>query len=50
MRQEKTDSRLQVQYSLAQGLYWGAGCALTGFTAVFLQSRGLGNTEIGLTA
>lgn len=40
---------LQTRYSIAQGLYWAAGCALFGFVAVFLKEKGLGNTEIGLT-
>ncbi|HAJ15411.1 MAG TPA: MFS transporter, partial [Erysipelotrichaceae bacterium] len=29
-------------------LYWLTTCALTGYIAVFLQWKGLSNTEIGI--
>ena len=40
--------RLQMKYNLVQMLYWVATCSLTGYIAVFLQWKGLSNTEIGI--
>ncbi|MGM9960209.1 MAG: MFS transporter [Allobaculum sp.] len=38
---------LQLKYNLLQALYWTASCALCGFIAIFLQAKGLTNTQIG---
>lgn len=38
-----------VGFSAIMGSYVSAGSVLFGFTAVFLQSRNLSNTQIGLT-
>ena len=37
------------RYTLLQCFYWIAGCALMGFAAVFLKSKGLSNTLVGLS-
>lgn len=42
--------KLQIQYCLAQALFWITSCALMAFIAIFLEFKGLGNTEIGLAA
>ena len=39
---------LQMKYNWVQMLYWIATCSLTGYIAVFLQWKGLSNTEIGI--
>lgn len=39
---------LQIKYNFVQMLYWIATCALTGYIAVFLQWKGLTNSEIGI--
>ena len=39
---------LQMKYNLVQMLYWVAAGSLTGYIAVFLQWKGLSNTEIGI--
>ena len=39
---------LQMKYNLVQMLYWVATCSLTGYIAVFLQWKGLTNSEIGI--
>ncbi len=41
-------NQLQMKYNLAHILYWIVYCAECGFTAIFLQSKGMTNTEIGL--
>lgn len=46
-KDNKKFSHLQLKYNLIQALYWGASCALIGFIAIFLQSKGLTNTQIG---
>ena len=37
------------RYTMLQCFYWIAGCALMGFAAVFLRSKGLSNTLVGLS-
>ena len=39
---------LQMKYNLVQMLYWVATCSLTGYIAVFLQWKGLSNTELSI--
>ena len=40
--------RLQLRYNLLHILYWMASCCVCGYIAVFLQYRGMSNTEIGI--
>lgn len=46
-KENKKFSHLQMKYNLIQALYWGTSCALLGFIAIFLQAKGLTNTQIG---
>lgn len=39
---------LQMKYNLLHILYWITSCTIYGYTAVFLQYKGLSNTEIGI--
>lgn len=40
--------KLQTNYNLLQILYWISICANQGYVAIYLQNKGLQNTEIGL--
>lgn len=42
------EHKIQIQYSLAQFLYWVCSCLACGFAANFLQYKGLSNTMVGL--
>lgn len=39
---------IQFRYTLLQILYWLSSCALQGYVAILLLSKGLSNTEIGI--
>ncbi len=39
---------LQRKYNFIQILFWLVSCAVCGYIAIFLQSKGLSNTEIGI--
>ena len=39
---------LQLRYNLLQIFYWLTSCTIYGYTAVFLQYKGLNNTQIGI--
>lgn len=41
-------NRLQMKYNFAHILYWILCCSESGFTAIFLKSKGMTNTQIGL--
>jgi len=43
-----TMDKLQTKYNLLHILYWITSCAIYGYVAVFLQYKGLTNTEIGI--
>lgn len=38
---------LQLKYNLLQASFWAASCAICAFIAIFLQAKGLSNTQIG---
>lgn len=40
--------RLQTKYNCIQFLYWITNCTIFGYVAIFLQYKGLSNTEIGI--
>ena len=40
--------QLKTRYNLLHLFYWLAYCCINGFIAIFLQYRGLSNTEIGI--
>lgn len=40
--------KLQLKYNMLHGLYWIIFCCCNGYAAVFLQYKGLTNTQIGL--
>ena len=40
--------KLQMKYNLLHILYWITSCTIYGYVAVFLQYKGLSNTEIGI--
>jgi len=40
--------KLQANYNLLQMLYWISACANQGYVAIYLQNKGLLNTEVGL--
>ncbi len=39
---------IEIHYAIAQFLYWAAACCLQGFTAVFLASRGMSDSMVGV--
>ena len=39
---------LQLKYNSIQFLYWITNCTIFGYVAIFLQYKGLTNTEIGI--
>ena len=39
---------LQMKYNSIQFLYWITNCTIFGYVAIFLQYKGLTNTEIGI--
>ena len=39
---------IQLRYTFLQIFYWLSSCALQGYTAILLLSKGLSNTEIGI--
>ena len=41
--------RIDWNFAGCESTFWISYCALSGFTAVYLGSKGLSNTEIGLT-
>jgi len=43
------EKNLQLKYTVLWGLYWFAGCIITGFPAIFLRYKGLSSTMIGIT-
>ena len=42
--------KLQMKYNLLHILYWMATCCIYGYVAVFLQYKGMSNTEIGIVS
>lgn len=46
-KENRKFSHLQLKYNWIQALYFGTSCALIGFVAIFLQAKGLTNTQIG---
>ena len=40
-------NHLQLKYNLVQIAFWAASCAICAFIAIFLQAKGLTNTQIG---
>ena len=40
--------RINIQYALVQGFYWVGYCGIFTYTAVYLQSRGYSNAQLGL--
>lgn len=40
--------KLQLKYNILHGLYWIVFCCCNGYATVFLQYKGLTNTQIGL--
>lgn len=46
IREEKYVTK--AKYNFLHLFYWFTGCCINGFIAVFLQSKGLSNTEIGI--
>jgi len=42
-------NKLQIKYNMLHFLYWFTTCSINGFTAIFLRTKGLNNSEIGLT-
>lgn len=40
--------KLQMKYNFLHILYWVTSCTIYGYVAVFLQYKGLSNTEIGI--
>lgn len=42
--------KLQMKYNLLHVLYWMATCCIYGYVAVFLQYKGMTNTEIGIVS
>lgn len=41
-------NKLQMKYNFLHILYWMASCCICGYVAVFLQYKGMSNTEIGI--
>ncbi len=39
---------IQLKYNMIQILFWLVSCAACGYIAIFLQAKGLSNTEIGI--
>ncbi|MCF0114847.1 MAG: MFS transporter, partial [Erysipelotrichaceae bacterium] len=39
---------LQIKYSLLHFMFFISYCAVVGYTAIFLQSKGMSNSEIGI--
>ena len=44
----KSMKHLQMKYNGIQFLYWITNCTIFGYVAIFLQYKGLTNTEIGI--
>ena len=44
----KNVNKLQIKYNMIHFLYWFTTCSINGFTAIFLRTKGLSNTDIGL--
>lgn len=42
------DTKVQIQYTLVQGIYWIFAAASTGFMTPILQGKGFADTEIGI--
>ena len=45
---DKTLRRINIQYAMVQGFYWIGYCGIFTYTAVYLQSRGYSNAQLGL--
>lgn len=43
-------NKLQLKYNFLQILYWIGSCCICGYIAVFLQFKGMSNTEIGIVS
>ena len=43
----KIEHRIEWNYAGAQSSFWIGHCALTGYTAVLLSSRGFNNVQVG---
>lgn len=48
MKSSNKYKNTQVLYTLLQGMYWASYCTLVSFCAVYLQYRGLSNTDVGI--
>lgn len=46
---KKTVTRINLEYSLLQFLYWAAVCAANGFASIYLLDKGFSNSQIGIT-
>ena len=46
----KIEHRIEWNYAGAQSSFWIGHCALTGYTAVLLSSRGFNNVQVGFTS
>lgn len=49
LQPERQRNTLQLKYCLLHFLFWFTTCSINGFTLAFLQTKGLSNTEIGIT-
>lgn len=45
---ERIDKKVQVQYTLVQGVYWIFAAASTGFMTPILQGKGFSDVEVGI--
>lgn len=45
-----TERRIEWHYAGAQSSFWIGLCALTGYTAVLLESRGFSDVQVGITS
>lgn len=42
-------TKINIQYSILQTLYWAAICATNGYSSIFLLDKGFTNSQIGIT-
>ena len=47
---KRTNFQIELTYGGVHASYWMSSCALTGFTAVYLDYIGFSNTQIGVTS
>lgn len=43
-------NKLQFKYNILHIMYWMSACCICGYVAVFLQFKGMSNTEIGIVS